>query len=217
MDRHFRIARHWSNIQLQKYAPLFKGDIVNISANKDYDKEGAYYRQYFSNASNYSMTNYGGTRGESGNINEIHLDLEKPLDSDLYRRFDICFNHTTLEHIYHIHTAFSNICDMAKKAVILVIPWAQEVHTCDSFKDYWRISPYTVEKMFEENEFTMVVCNWNNEFNAAVYLFCIGIRNEALLDYPEFQKINLESCISIPGERIGEKKIKKLIKKLFSK
>lgn len=217
MDRQFRIARHWSNIQLKKYAPIFKGDVVNISANKDYDKEGTYYRQYFTNARSYSITNYGGTNGESDNIDEIHLDLENPLASNLYRRFDICFNHTTLEHTYHVQIAFSNICNMAKNVVILVIPWAQQVHTCDSFKDWWRMSPYTVEKMFEENGFTMVVCNWNNDFNAAVYLFCIGIRNESLQDYPEFEKIHLESCVSVPGKWIGKKRICSFIKRIISK
>lgn len=214
MDRHFRLARHWSNVQLKKYSADFSGEIVDVSAYRDEDKEGEYYRNYFNNAQKYYLTNYGGTHGESGSEDEIKLDLVKDLPEDLRRRFDVCFNHTTLEHVFDINKAFDNICEMAREAVILVVPWVQQVHTCDSFKDYWRISPYAVEKMFERNGFTMVVCDYNNDFNAATYLLCIGIRNECMDKFEKYHKVDLEKIETVGGW-IGTNK--RLLRKLLKK
>lgn len=57
-DRKFRIPRIWSNRELKKFAKLFRGTVVNVSGWKDNDKEGANYREYFINASEYWITNY---------------------------------------------------------------------------------------------------------------------------------------------------------------
>ncbi len=181
--------------------------MVNVSAWKDKDKEGNSYQNYFVNAESYSITNYGGEEGDSEgelSIPEYSLDLTQSLPQELYRKFDTVFNHTTLEHIYDNRTAFKNLCDMAKDAVVVVVPWVQEVHIIKgAFDDYWRYSPYTMEKLYEENGFSMVVCTCNNDFNTAVYLFCIGIRNEKLSKYPQFSKIQMDNNI-IAGQWIGE-------------
>ena len=47
VDRIFRLPRIWSNRELAKFAPLFQGSVVNVSAWKDFDKERMYYREYF--------------------------------------------------------------------------------------------------------------------------------------------------------------------------
>lgn len=213
IDRRFRLARRYSNKILRKYTRLFSGEIANISAWKDEDKQGNHYRDYFNKASKYYITNWGGTMGESGLEDEILLDLSKKLPNDLYKRFDVCFNHTTLEHVYNIQQAFTNICDMAREAVILVVPWSQTVHTSDSYADYWRISPYTLELMLEENGFSMVVCEYNKDFNAAIYIIVIGIRNEVMHKYKQFHKINAKALIPLAGERIGET-LKEYIKQM---
>ncbi len=194
--RKFRAARVWSNKQLKQYAHIFKGSIVNVSAWKDKDKEGGSYHDYFLNAESYSITNYGGASGESeGELpyDEYELDLTQPLPSTLYKRFTTVFNHTTLEHVYDNRLAFKNLCDMACEAVIVVVPWLQEVHISPgAYDDYWRYSPYAMKRFFEENGFSMVVCNYNNDFDTAVYLFCIGIRNEVINRYPMFRKIDID-------------------------
>jgi hypothetical protein len=75
MDKKFRVPRVWSNQELKKFAPLFKGSIVNVSAWKDWDKENKRYKDYFSSAAEYWMTNYQGERGFQGNFeNEYFLD-----------------------------------------------------------------------------------------------------------------------------------------------
>lgn len=192
-SRKFRKARIWSNNCLRKYADYFSGSVCNVSGAGDKDKEGGTYRDYFKRADGYYITNFGGYRGFNGSEKEIFLDLEKDLPAELDRQFDIVFNHTTLEHIFCVEKAFENICKMSKQAVIIVVPFMQEVHISDSFDDYWRFTPYAVEKMFEQNGFTLVVCEHNNEFDTAVYLFCIAIRNCELNKFESFCPITLNN------------------------
>ena len=109
-DKKFRVARIWSNNELKKIANLYTGDVVNVSAWKDQDKEGIKYRDYFSNASSYSVTNYNSeARGFQDTPGEIFLNLEDKLPTDLIAKFDTVFNHTTLEHIYEFRMALK-IC-----------------------------------------------------------------------------------------------------------
>ena len=42
------------------------------------------------------------------------------------------FNHTTLEHIFEVNTAFDNMCAMSNDVVILVLPFAQVQHETGS-------------------------------------------------------------------------------------
>ena len=198
----FRKARIWSNKMLSKYATFFEGDICNISGWLDEDKEGKKYSDYFENKKNYYITNYGGWRGFSGTEGEIFLDLEKELPKELEKRFDVTFNHTTLEHIYDVKKAFENICKMTKDVSIIIVPFLQEAHISESYKDFWRFTPFVMERMYEENNFSLVVCEHNNEFNTATYLFCIAIRNDKLHNYKMFKKVKLDNN-NPAGEWLG--------------
>ena len=95
MDKKFRVPRVWSNRELEKFGHLFSGKGVNVSGWKDIDKEGKKYRDYFSNISEYWITNYKSeARGFQGNQeNEIFLDLEEDLDESMHGKFDVVFNH----------------------------------------------------------------------------------------------------------------------------
>lgn len=202
VDKKFRAARVWSNQCLEKYASMFQGDIVNVSAWIDTDKNGRFYKEYFTNADNYYITNYTGYRGVSGNTNEIFLNLEENLSEELVGRFDVVFNHTTLEHIFNVEKAFKNLCKMAREAVIIVVPFIQVQHTSESYKDFWRFTPFCIEQLFENSGFTLTICEFDNSFNTSVYLFCIGIRNEVLSKYTYLKKCNIEE-LGLPGEWVG--------------
>lgn len=176
-ERRFRKARIWSNKEMERLAPLFGGDIVNVSGWDDRDKEGRRYRDYFTNAKSYSITNYAGERGFQGQDGEIPLDLEKPLPADLEKRFDTVFNHTTLEHVFDIVTAFGNLCRMSRDAVLVIVPFAQVEHWTESYGDYWRISGQALEKLFQREGFSMIYCSANGDADGAVYVLGIGVRN----------------------------------------
>ena len=180
----FRAPRLWSNVELRKFSHLFIGKVINISGWNDSDKEGQTYRDYFKNASAYAITNYSADedRGIQGLEGEIKLDLEDELPDGLARQYDVSFSHTVLEHIYDVRKAFRNMCLISNDAVITVVPFLQQVHGVNaSVGDYWRFTPFTMKKMYEENGLKLRYCSSNGDTSkASIYLFCIGYRKKQL-------------------------------------
>jgi len=173
VDRKFRLPRIWSNRELERFAPLFAGDVLNVSAWRDLDKEGRRYRDYFTNASSYTITNYKAEVDRlQGYEDEIFLDLEQPLPAGLVERFDVVFNHTVLEHVYDVQTAFGNLCRLTKDVVILVVPFLQQMHA--AYADYWRFSPLAIKRLFEDNEMELLYLSFNEQKKASVYVFAIA-------------------------------------------
>jgi hypothetical protein len=166
----------WSNRELSRFAHLFSGDIVNVSGWTDIDKEGRHYKDYFKNASSYTITNFeSDKRGYQGGANEIFLDLTAQLPPNLHHRFDVVFNHTTLEHIFELTTAFSNLCQLSKDTVILVLPFLQQYHA--DYGDYWRLSPLAIKRLFELNDMELVYQSFNNHAMSSIYTFSIASRH----------------------------------------
>jgi len=173
IDRVHRLPRIWSNSELKKYAHLFDGRIVNVSAWKDIDKEGLEYRDYFRNAQYYTTTNYkSDARGFQGKKNEIFLDLEEDLPAKMLNQFDVVFNHTTLEHIYNARKAFNNLCIMSNDIVIIVLPFLQQYHS--DYGDYWRFTPLAIKRMFEDNNYEVLYQSFNSDKSSSVYTFTIA-------------------------------------------
>lgn len=177
VDRRFHLPRCWSNRELRKIAPLFTGDLVNVSAWDDRDKEGRRYKDYFINTGSYSYTNYGGYRGFQGMANEYGLDLAGEVPDGLKQQFDVVFNHTTLEHVFDIRKAFANLCALSRDIVIVVVPFAQVQHESDDWKDYWRFTPTCLQKLFEENGLTVVYEAQSPYRHSAIYLLSVGSRH----------------------------------------
>lgn len=221
-DRKFQIPRKWSNRELRKFSYLFSGDIINVSGWKDQDKEGKRYKDYFKNCSKYFVSNYeSDARGFQGNLeNEFFLDLEKNLPKKYQKFFDVVFNHTVLEHIYDYRTAFANICKMSKDIVIIVVPFLQEMHA--KYGDYWRFTPVTIKKMFEDQKMTPLYINFNRNPKSSVYVFAIASKNpkkwnrkititKELKDYKKFYNYSLK----IGNKSIINHPIFNVLKKLF--
>ena len=203
IDRKFRLARIWSNNELKKVAHIFAGKIINVSAWDDRDKQGDYYCNYFTNATDFYYSNYYGDRGIQNKENEIFIDLTKELPVKLQSKFDVVFNHTTLEHIFDVRMAFKNLCDMTKDVVIIIVPFAQVQHECESYKDYWRFTPSCLREMFKKNGLMVIYEKESNPRNASIYLFFIASR------FPKrWQKlIPKYEHIKEAGSWLGEKNI----------
>jgi len=217
IDRKFRLPRIWSNDELKKFAPLFSGKVINVSAGENKDKQGSTYDQYFKNASEFWLSNYspGSFRGYEGRPNEHLIDLEQTLKEELKSQFDVVFNHTTLEHVFDVFTAFKNLCELSKDVVIIVVPFAQEQHEAKDFFDYWRFTPTCMHELFKRNGFTVVYEASNNDFNAGTYLFTIAARNPEkwLGKFP--RKNPVRNAASWIGTEMEEKSVlSRLLKKL---
>lgn len=176
VDKKSLSARYWSNKELKRIASVFDGEIVNVSAWDDQDKEGRTYKQYFSRATGYYRTNFRGRRGFAGAPGEISLDLTAPPPQELRGRFDVVFNHTTLEHIFEVRAAFANLCTLTRDAVIVVVPFSQLQHETESYGDFWRFTPSCLRAMFAENNLAVVYEAESPERNAAIYLLFVGSR-----------------------------------------
>jgi hypothetical protein len=177
VDRKYFTARRWSTRVLAQVAPLFAGEVVNVSGWDDRDKEGRSYRDYFSSATSYCRTNYPGHRGLQGNRDELELDLTAELPTELRRGFDVVLNHTTLKHIFDVRTAFKNLCEMSRDVAIVVVPFSQVQHESPDWRDYWRFTPTCLRNLFRENGMTVVFEAESPERNAAIYLLFVGSRN----------------------------------------
>ena len=173
--RRFRVPRLWSNRVLRQIAPLFDGEVINVSGWRDDDKDGGTYRNYFTHARSYRVTNYGGYRGDISD-SDISLDLEADLPAELRGCADVIFNHTTLEHVFDIFKAVSNLCSMSRDVVIVVVPAFQEEHASESFDDYWRFMSSAVRKLFAVNGLKTVYLASSPYRNCAVYHLCVASR-----------------------------------------
>ena len=178
-DRKFRLARHWSNRELRRIAPLFAGDIVNVSAGENVDKEGSTYDLYFTNRHSFCLTNYapGAFRGFQGREHEFLVDLSQNLPAELEGRFDVALNHTVLEHVFDVRLAFRNLCRLSRDVVIVVVPFAQVQHGSSGDEDYWRLCPAGLRQLFRENNLEVIYEACNTDENAAIYLFFVGSRH----------------------------------------
>ena len=174
LDRRYRLPRVWSNRELRKIAPLCTGRVINVSGWEDRDKEGGFYRDYFVNAQEYTVSNYDGYRGFQGLNGEVQLDLSSPLPVELKKNFDVVFNHTTLEHIFDVNTAIHNLCDLSTDLVIVVVPVAQPQHESESWKDYWRFTPTCIREYFHREGMTVLYEAVNRNLNSGIYLLTVA-------------------------------------------
>jgi hypothetical protein len=206
MDKKFRVPRVWSNKELEKFGHLFSGKGVNVSGWKDIDKEGKKYRDYFSNISEYWITNYKSeARGFQGDQeNEIFLDLEEDLDESMHGKFNVVFNHTVLEHIFDVNKAFENLCKLSNDIVIVVVPFLQEQHA--EYGDYWRFTPLAVEKLFQKNNMDMIYINYNDAIDDSIYIFAIGTKHKD--KWNKFQTESTNQIKVINKFMLGTKVIK---------
>ena len=170
--------RDWSNAELRRVAGIYDGAVINVSGWKDEDKAGGHYRDYFPAAESYAVSNYSGDRGTADNDSAVFLDLERELPHDLAGRYQVAFNHTTLEHVYDIRRAVANLCALSSDTVILVTPFLQGVHfIAGSFGDYWRPTPMCLTRLLAEHGYTTVYQSCNDNPWYVVYVFTVAARD----------------------------------------
>ncbi len=208
--------RSWSNIELRKFGKFFKGEIINVSGWADKDKEGNFYRDYFPNATNYYVSNYGKDKERGVNQyvkTDFILDLEKDLPEDMIERFDVVFNHTVLEHVSDPLKVFKNLSLMTKDILILVVPFKQKLHfSPGNYGDYYRFSPMAMRNMYKNNGFDVLYESYTPPPAIDVYLFYIGTKDKGKWKGVLDEK--LLELVSLNG-KMGMNDYKTLIYNLF--
>ena len=194
--------RQFSNVILRHYAPAFTGDVINVSGWRDEDQAGFLYRSYFTAATSYVVSNSGEpVKGIGSHADEFEIDLSVPIAADLKNRYDVVFNHTTLEHVFEIKTAFKNLCEMSRDAIILVVPVLQQIHFSEGYGDYNRLTTMGIVKSFEENGFETIVLQTNEQEFAPIYCVAIAVRADS--KYKHILEKNLDFAMG--GELWGSK------------
>jgi len=179
------IVRHWSNKELRRLAPLFSGDVLNLSGWKDEDKQGGTYREYFKNATSYTISNCPG-EDRSSDIDEacqekVSIDLMAEIPDGLKAGFDVVFNHTVLEHVFDCFKAFANMCLLSRDVIISVVPFSQLQHDANvSYGDYWRFCPAAMRKLYSINGLSIIYESAAPFKDAAIYLLFVGARHPAV-------------------------------------
>ena len=192
--RRFRNARLWSNKILHEIGPKFTGDIINVSGWRDSDKNNKFYgSDYFVNASSYSISNWHtDSHGYEGVASNYLINLEEEInDEKLINNWDVVFNHTVLEHIFNVDNAFTSLCKISRKYVIVVVPFLQEDHT--DYGDYWRFTPRCLKKNFEKNNFKLVFISANDNKNDAIYIVAVAENIDSLENYPRINFSNVKA------------------------
>jgi hypothetical protein len=172
-------ARLWSNHELSRLGPQFRGDVVNVSAWRDEDKQGRRYRDYFPNARSYAVTNYSSPRKglDHTDLPSIPLDLTAPVPPDLRERFDVVLSHTTLEHVFDVQTAAGTLAALTRDVLIVVVPLKQPVHGLDEGEgDFWRFTPMALDRLFAPHGLRPVYAATNEQPWWDVYVVWVGSR-----------------------------------------
>lgn len=162
-------AREWSNEEIKKIAPYFKGSVLNLSGGSDSDKYNSFYQKYFISAKKYDISNYYPNKPIL-NKNNLNLDLEKKFSKRLLKNYDLVFSHTVLEHVFDISTAIKNICSLSRHYVLTIVPFLQSYHHEKWYNDYWRFTPQSLVKLFFMQGFRTIYLNWNEASLGNIYI-----------------------------------------------
>jgi len=176
-------CRSWSNEELKKFAGRFYGSVLNVSGWRDEDKEGSCYKDYFKLANDYKVSNWEGYRADGGDMN---INLEEP-NCNPIDKFDVVFNHTTLEHIYDFQTAFKNLCNLTNDILVLVVPYIQERHNASdlTYLDYWRFTDEAMKRMCRVNKMKILYMSITDDYDKNIdvdgkYIFLIASKKPKL-------------------------------------
>lgn len=178
-----KVPRACTNRELKKIGTLLSGSVLNCSGWCDEDKQGGYYRDYFPRATEYhvSMREIRIYEGHDKSIRkrpDVTIDLDHKIPPPLVARYDIVLCRSVLEHVFDVFTAFENLARLSRDIVIVIVPWCQRVHESyssnDSYRDYWRIAPSALKRLFEINGLSLIYIYGNWDFHASTYYLAVG-------------------------------------------
>lgn len=133
-----------SNRILLEWGPRVTGAVLSVGSGGDIDKQGRYYRGYFSAASSYVTSD----------VNELYesdmvLDIRRvPLS--MTETFDAVFCSGVLEHVDEVYEAVEGIYRILKPggALLVGVPFKQPMHRAPN--DFWRFTEYGIRYLLRD-------------------------------------------------------------------
>ena len=176
-------CRTWSNKEIRKIAGHLGhlDSIINVSGWKDEDKEGHFYRSYFS-CNKYIISNFE-KDSERGAVekNSVFIDLEEKVSNEFKHKFDLVFNHTIIEHIYNPFNTLDNLFDLSRNYILCVSPWKQKLHfSPGNYADYLRLSPFFFRRWAKENSLKVIYESVTPSYYLEIYYVVLLAKNTDL-------------------------------------
>lgn len=133
------------NKWLRKACQDLRGDVLSIGSEKDEDKEGNHYKDYFINADKYYTSD-----SNKGHKCDFVLDVTdmKEIKND---KFDCVFCNSVLEHVFDIWKGVKEIERILKPGGILILglPLKQAIHMPPH--DYWRFTKFGINELLKDS------------------------------------------------------------------
>jgi hypothetical protein len=83
-----------------------------------------------------------------------------------------------LEHVFHLFTAFRNLCRMSRDAVMVVAAFLQEQH--GDYGETWRFTPWSLKRLFAANGLTPAYLA-HSDGRGAIHVVGAGTRKESTI------------------------------------
>lgn len=151
----FKPERYLINLQIKKFAHYIKGDILDVGAGKS-DR----YSNLF-NKKKYVTTD----QNPNFDVDIVANAQNLPIDNESY---DSVISTQTLEHLPDPQKAVKEFYRVIKKGgyCLVTVPFFNELH--DEPFDFWRFTKYSLEKIFKDSGFKIVILEQRGGFFAVI-------------------------------------------------
>lgn len=137
-------SRKESNAWLLRQCPGIRGDVLSIGSESDSDRQGDFYRNYFSMASSYITSEVSPKFGC-----DLICDIRSmPQIAD--NRYDCIFCNGVLEHVDDIRAGLAEMTRILKSGGILLlgVPFRQAIHMGPN--DFWRFTEFGIRYLLKD-------------------------------------------------------------------
>lgn len=147
----FKPERHLIGLQIKKFSPYIKGDILDIGSGKS-DR----YSYLFNKSKYITLDN------NSNFKTDLMADAQNiPLPDE---SFDSIISTQTLEHLPEPAKAIKEFYRLLKKDsyCLVTVPFFNELH--DEPYDFWRFTKFSLEKIFKDSGFKIITLEQRGGF-----------------------------------------------------
>jgi SAM-dependent methyltransferase len=137
-------GRRESNRWLLRQCSEVQGDVLSIGSESDSDRQGDFYRNYFSIASSYTTSEVSPKFGC-----DLICDIRSmPQIAD--NRYDCIFCNGVLEHVDDIRAGLAEMTRILKSGGILLlgVPFRQAIHMGPN--DFWRFTEFGIRYLLKD-------------------------------------------------------------------
>lgn len=142
---HITRNRRESNAWLRQHAADVTGHVISLGSGSDSDKEGRYYRDYFTAAESYTTADLSTARGAQLQVDIRHMP--EIVDGS----YDAVLCGSVLEHVDDYRSALAEITRILKPGGILLLglPFRQALHL--EPHDYWRFTEHGIRYLLRDH------------------------------------------------------------------